>query len=117
MFFLKGFIGQFIPSMQQTFTKVDSIDEEDPLENICTDEDLASEEPNVMVNIIKVKNSEVMSKYEGKVVRQMFPVLGTFAFIGGIPKSDYWDQVIIHCLFFMADFMDCPKKIQKNVFS
>jgi len=93
MFIVKGFLGQLFPLMQQSFTKVDSIDEDDPLETICTDEELASEEPDVMVNIIKFKNQEVFSKYNGKVVMQMFPALDTSIFAGGFPKSDYWEQI------------------------
>ena len=87
-------MGNFIPSLVATFTPAEDKNDKDELGlDVFSDEKLKDVSPDIIVNIIKNKNVDLMSKYQNEVVWRMFPVIQSKIFAGGIPKSDSWDTV------------------------
>ena len=64
------------------------------IEELCGDEKALSE-TQIMVNIVKVKDEEELTKYALAVVWNMFPTLESRIYVTGDSKSDYWDHVTL----------------------
>ena len=64
------------------------------IEELCGDEK-ALGETQIMVNVVKVKDQEELTKYALAVVWNMFPTLESRIYVTGDSKSDYWDHVTL----------------------
>ena len=98
LFAIKGKISDYIPSLKATFTQqVDGADDNKAAgleaEIFSHAKLYGTDTPDVIVNIMKSKDPEVMKTYVNEVVWNMFPTIGSKIVIGGSAKSEYWDQV------------------------
>ena len=85
-------LSDYIPSLKATFTEHSK--EYSGLESHHFNGiSLNNDSPDVIVNIMKTRDPEILKSYTNEVVWRMFPTIGSRIFTGGVPKSDYWDQV------------------------
>lgn len=100
---MKSFINQKMPSLVDHFpslkVNLTPLDEDSDLEHgdlmdeLCNDVTIAKPGPEVMINIMKVKEEEAWEKYSLACALSFFPVIESQIWESGTPKSDYWDQV------------------------
>merc|ERR1712192_22941 len=110
--FLKKQLFDWAPSLARTFPSLDLTltpivkenkgEEEEDMGELSLMEELCSEQEvlkhkgsHPIINIVKVKDKEVLDKYNNPTIFQFFPATNTRILLVGKPRSEYWDAVAI----------------------
>jgi len=108
--FLKRHLFHFAPSLATTFPSLNLTltpkeqKEEDAeemgelglMEELCSGEQVLKHKgSHPIINIIKVKDREVLEKYNNPTLFQFFPATNTKILLVGKPRSEYWDAIAI----------------------
>merc|ERR1712183_526400 len=75
--------------------EVEDIDHEDLVGELCNDATVAKAGSEVMINVMKVKETEIFEKYFKACLFSFFPSINTRIWEVGTPKSDYWDSLAL----------------------
>jgi len=88
----------FFPSLKVTLTELEEdaeTDHEDLRGELCNDVTIGKPGPEVMINIMRVKEEETFKRYSLACLFSFFPVINTQIWEFGTPKSDYWHSVAL----------------------
>jgi len=100
LFHLAPSLARTFPSLDLTLTpkekKEEEEEEESLMDELCSEEQLLKHKgSHPIINIIKVKDKDVLEKYNNPTLFQFFPAINTQILIVGKPRSEYWDAVAI----------------------
>ena len=101
--FNSAFLNQRIPFLVDTFpslkVSLTAIVDEDSnrhgelVDELCNEVTVAKTGPEVMINIVRVKDEAPWTRYSKACTLSFFPVIQSEIWEMGTPKSDYWHQV------------------------
>jgi len=106
LFYLAPSLTKTFPSLDLTLTPIakemkgeeeeEEMGELGLLEELCSEQELLKHKgSHPIINIIKVKDKEVLDKYNNPTIFQFFPATNTRILLVGKPRSEYWDAVAI----------------------